>query len=643
VTARARIWVAAPWAAAALLGVLIARFSVRIHTLQPDENIAVGASRYVLLHPWSAIDPAKNLTGRGLERGVAVMFAAVQEIVGDTGRAYWTQHVLGALIFALVVVVVAAWGRDLGLAAWQALVAGIAAGCVPWMVLGTSLLNSSPAYTLTVLAVWAMWRAIVRPSLARDLLALAALLLLAVFRVGNVVIAVAWPLGILVFALHDRAPGVGLGTAIKGLPKRVWREHALLVVLGVSGVLALLIGGTHWLIGNYPTRTPLGPTFRAYLRVTLAYLAVGTAIVPAVLALAYCARSLVVPERPGDAAAAALGVGAFVAFVYVAATQGPEERYIAPLAPVLILLAMVALARRAVGPVLVLLAGIVVARAISVTGTGADIGAYGYFAQAAQTFFRRVVLGKVSLIGPVPDAHVLTTVLVVAVALAVLAAVAARRRADIAFGATAGAVVAFGLVAGVYSMNQFMHEAGLPGLSFEQQAWIDRAVGTGADVQLAPQGLEGVLGELLAFNRSLGSHQPLRADLTVDPATGRLHGAPRYLATQDGVLQAIGVTGPQVAASTYLPLQARLIRVAPTAQWQLTSPRSVRVFGTEGCVTATIAQPAGTTAKQRFAFGPVRGVLAGAPVTVTAPAAPELRLRGGGEATIVALSRAPCP
>jgi hypothetical protein len=623
--------------------VLIARFSVRVHTLQPDENIAVATSRYVLQHPFSAIDPTKNLSGRGLERGVGVLFAAVQAIVGDTGRAYWVQHVVGALIFALVVVVVAAWGRDLGLAAWQALIAGIAAGCVPWMVLGTSLLNSSPAYTVTVLAVWAMWRSIVQPSLLRDVLALAALGLLAATRIGNVVVAAAWPLGILVFALHDRGPGAGLGAAIKGLPARVWREHALLVVLGVAGILALIIGGTHWLVGGYPVRTPLGSNFRALMRVTLAVLAIGTAIVPAILALAYCARSLFAPERPADAAAAALGVGTFVAFAYVAATQGAEERYIAPLAPVLILLAMVALARRAVGPLLVLLAGIVVARAITVTGVGSDIGPYGYFAQAAQSFYRRIVVGKASLIGPVPDAHVVTTVMVVAVAVAVAAVVAARWRPNIAFAATAGVVAVFGLVAGVYSMNQFSKQAGLPTLSFEQQAWIDHAVGTGADVQLAPQGLEGVAAELLAFNRSLLSHQPLRAELSVDPATGDLRGAPRYLATQDGVLQTIGVGGTQVAQSTYLPVQARLIRPAPRALWQLTSPRSVRVFGPDGCVTATIAPPAGTTDRHTFTFGAARGVVADVPITVTTPARAQLAVQGGGDATIVGLSRAPCP
>jgi hypothetical protein len=623
---------------------------VRVHSLQPDEKISIAASRHVLDHPFSAVDPTVNLSGRGLERGVGVLFAVVQAVAGDTGRAYWVQHALGALIFAMVIVVVAGWGRDLGLARWQALAAGLVAGCVPWMVLGTSLLNSSPAYALTVLALWAMWRAIVVPGFGRDVLAIAALLLLTLTRVGNVVVAAAWPLGILAFALHDRAPGVGFGAAITGLPRRVWREHALLVVLAAVGVLALVVGGTHWLVGGYPVRTPLGGVFRHMVRILLADVAMGTAVVPVVLALAWCARSLMRPADPGAAALAALGVGAFLAFAYVAATQGAEERYIAPLAPVVLLIAMVAVTRRAVGPVLVLVAGVLVARAVTVSGAGADIGPYGYFAQPAQTFFRRVVLGKASLLGPVPDQHVLTTVLVVAVAAAVLAVVLARRRPELAYAATAAVVGGYGLVAGVYSMNQFVKQAGYASLSFGQQAWIDGAVGANADVALAPQGLEGVVGELSGFNRSLGSpYAPRRADVRVDPSTGALAGAPRYLVVQEGLTTSIGVTGRVLAQTSYLPTNAVLLRLVPRAQWLLTSPRSVRVFATGpgDCLTVTLAQPAGVTAREPFRIGGARGVLAGAPlaVAVKLPAgrqAADVRLSGADDATIVALSRSAC-
>jgi hypothetical protein len=651
VTARARMWAAAPWGVAAIVGALIARFAVRVHSLQPDEKIAVAASRHVLDHPLSALDPSVNLSGRGLERGVAVLFAAVQAISGDTARAYWVQHALGAFIFATVVAVVAGFARDLGLERLQALIAGVVAGCVPWMVLGTSLLNSNPAYPLTVLALWAMWRAIVAPGPARELVALAALALLAVTRIGNVVLAAAWPLGIAAFALHDRAPGVGLLAATRALPRRVWREHPLVVALGVAGVLVLVVGGTHWLVGGYPVHAPLGRAFRALLRLQLSYLAMGTAVVPAALALAWCARSLVRPADPGAAAFAALGAGAYVAFAYVAATQGAEERYMAPLAPVLLLMAMVALSRRAVGPLLVLAAGFVVARAITVTGTGADIGPYGFFAQPAQSFFRRIVIGKASLFGPVPDTHVLMTVLVAAVAAAVIAVLLARHRPRLVYVIAAVGIGGYGLVAGVYSMRQFVTQAGYETLTFDQQSWIDGAVGAGADVALAPQGLEYVMGELSAFNRSLGSpYAPRRANLVVDRETGALSGAPRYLVVQDGLMNTIGVTGKLLAQTTYLPTNADLIRLAPRAQWLLTSPRSVRVFaaGENDCLTVTLAQPAGATARERFRIDGVVGTLEGSvpqPLAIRLPAgqrATDLRLRGGGAATFLALSRGPC-
>lgn len=645
------MWTAAPWGVAALAGALMTRFALRIHTLQPDEVIPVAGSRYVLAHPFSALDPTMNLSGRGLERSLAVLFAVVQEISGDTARAFAVQHVLDALIFATVVPILAGWARDLGLARWQALAAGTVAVCVPWMVLGTSLLNSAPAYPLTALALWAIWRAIVAPGLARELIALAAVALLAVSRVGNVVVVAAWPLGIMVHALHDRAPGMGVLTAVRRLPRRVWRDHPLLVAGAALGLLAIAVAGTHWLVGGYPVRTPLGSTFRNFLRVLLAYLAMGTAVVPAILAVAWCARSLIRPADPGAAAFAALATGAYLAFAYVAATQGAEERYIAPLAPVLLLAAMVALARRSVGPVLVLAAGLVVARAIAVTGTGPDIGPYGYFAQSAQTFFRRVVLGKTSLAIPFTDHHVLSTVLAIAVVAAVAAVVLGRRLPVATYAVGAAAIAAYGVAAGVYSMNAFSKQAGYPNIRFEQQAWIDRAVGTGADVALAPQGLEGVQRELAIFNRALGSpYLPHRAALTVDARTGRLGGLPRYLLVQNGLTTTLGLTGDVVAASTYLPVTATLIRPAPLARWELTSARAVRVFATTAndCLTATVAAPAGTTANARFMLASRRGVLQGAipqAFVVTLPpgrAAFDVRLRGGGSAVLIALDRGTC-
>jgi hypothetical protein len=636
--ARPRLWGVAPWAAGAVLGILIAHFAERVHTVQADEVLTINASRSVISDPLSALNPSVNLTGRGFERGMALLFGAVQWGAGDTAHAFWVQKAICALLFALVVPIIAAWGRDLGLRRWQALVAGVSAVCVPWMVLGTSLLNSEAAYPLTSLALWAMWRATVRPGPLRDVLALLALVLLAVFRVSNLIVAVAWPVAILVYTLHARQP-----------PRRVMRDHVVLVAGLVLGLVVLAIKGRGWFVGAYPVSAPSWSVLHTYLRILLAYLAIGTAIVPAVLALAFVARSLVRPQDAAAAAFAAIGAVSFLAIVYVTATSGYEERYIAPMAPVVLLMAMIAVARRSVGPLAVLVAGIVVARVVALTGPGSDVGPYGFFSQPAQSFFRRVILLKLSRVFTF-DHHILTTVLLAAVAAAVLAVVLARRRPQLVYGVTAAIVVLYGLVAGAYSLKKFSTQAGIPNLTFAQQSWIDRAVGTHASVAFAPLGLENVQNELIVFNRSLGStFQPPRVPLEIDHATGAIKGLRRYLLVQDGLLAPDGIGGRSIATSSYLPVTARLIQPSQRALWHLTSPRTVRVFATgdNDCLGVTLVQPDGVIAHQRFEIGGARGVLTGSPLYVlvrlpTGRVNVDLRLHGGGKATIVALGRGPC-
>jgi hypothetical protein len=199
-------------------------------------------------------------------------------------------------------------------------------------------------------------------------------------------------------------------------------------------------------------------------------------------------------------------------------------------------------------------------------------------------------------------------------------------------------------------MNQFVKQAGYSSLSFSQQAWIDGAVGANADVALAPQGLEYETGELSGFNRSLGSpYAPRRATIEVAAETGLLGGAPRYLVVQRGLTLPIGFGGKVLAQTSYLPQNADLIRVAPRARWLLMSPRVVRVFatGADDCLTVTLLPPTGTTTRAAFRLGGVRGVLDGSPlaVVVTLPSGrrtADVRLSGGGAATITALDRGPC-
>jgi hypothetical protein len=603
---------------------VIAHYGLTIHSVQPDEVIPIAGSRHVLEDPAAALGSGSNLSGRGLERTLAVVFAFVQWVLGSTATAFKAQHVISAGSFAAAVLVVWAWGRRLGLAPWQAAVAGGLSACVPWLVLGTSFLNSAPAYSLTTLALYAMWRATVEPGLWRDVVALTALLALGLTRVGNIPIAAAFPVGILVYALHDRMPGVGVGQALRGLPARAWREHPLLVALGALGLLAIAVAGTHWLVGGYPVRAAHTDNARALLRFMLATIAMGTGVVPVVFALAWAARSLVRPTRPEFAAFAALGTGAFVALAYVAATQGAEERYLAPLAPMMLLAFVVALARRETPVLLVVVAGLVVARAIAITGPGLEIGPYAFFAQPAQSFFRRIVLGKTSLALPFTNHHVLTTVVLVAVLVAVIATVAARARPALVLGLVAVAVGAYGAAGGLYAMKKFSTQAGYPTLRFEDQSWIDGRIGPGSKAALVGGGLAGEQMELAVFNRSLGSpYRPRVFDpATADPDTGALPAqTPSWLVLPDG-LQLQGVDGDVVASTSYLPVRALLLRVRQPARlsyWVLSAgnPFKIRAYGA-GCLRITFQATPGRRAWSVGSIGErVRGTTDGTrPVTV---------------------------
>ena len=133
-----------------------------MHSLQPDEVILASVQPLSARASAPAFGPGITCFGRGLERGVARHFAAVQWIVGEH-----CARLLGA----------ARTGRDgrrdgVSWSPWGGTWAGGVAGgdrrrsrsaCRGWS--GDSFLNSAPP-TPDALALWAIWRATV-PGLLR--------------------------------------------------------------------------------------------------------------------------------------------------------------------------------------------------------------------------------------------------------------------------------------------------------------------------------------------------------------------------------------------------------------------------------------------------------------------------------------------
>ena len=447
-----------------LAWVLIARQGMRNHVLQPDEALPVLGSRYLNEHFPDALF-SSGLSGRGIERGLQYAFALVQWLVASTPAVFKGMHIIVAGACASVALVMWAWARELGLGRWTAMGVGACAVALPWSVFGITFLNAAAAQAATPLALYACWRAIVRPSPGRDVVALLALLVLGLVRVGNLVVAIAVPVAVVVVALSDRAPGVPLRRALIDLPARVWREHPVWTVAGTVAVVELALGGAHRVVGSYPVRSPLGDNVKTELRVALGQIGAGVALIPMAIAGAWAVRTVLRPRDRGGAALATLLLFAFAALSYAAATQGPEERYVAAVAPVLVLAFAVALCaprsgrgrdgdRRGRGRARGGPARLPARRAAL---RGARI--------ARWTFFQRVAVGKASLWLPVGDGHPATALAILAGAGAVALVLLARHRARLATGVGLAVLALYGAAAGLYAMNKYITGAGYPGLS----------------------------------------------------------------------------------------------------------------------------------------------------------------------------------
>ena len=167
----------------------------------------------------------------------------------------------------------------------------------PWLVLTSTLLTENAAYPAFVWAMYLCHRSLVEPSQRNDALALAGLAVAFFARTQLVVLAIAFPLVVLLYAG----------------PRIAVRSHRVLAVVyafGLAVAAALFFRGSLGaVVGNYavPFSGDLVPDGLPSAAAShLVHVVVGCAVVPFVLAAAWVALNLVRPERPAARAYATL-------------------------------------------------------------------------------------------------------------------------------------------------------------------------------------------------------------------------------------------------------------------------------------------------------------------------------------------------
>jgi hypothetical protein len=623
----------------ALSTILVAKYALSIHIVQPDEVLSLWGSRYLDVHFPAGLWDWGHITDRGLERMTPIVLWVAYKIGGGATGGLVAQRIADPLLYSLAAVPAYALARGIGLRRGLAILAGILAVATPWAVFGTSWLNTAAAYGTTTFAVWAMWRAVTRPSVGADVLAVIAVLLAGTARVGNLALGVALPIAVLLDAARVRQPGRGVEW--RRIPARIWRRHPLLVVIGLIAIAYAITGGTHRIGGAYALDfNQPRHVLPARLRFVSTQLAWGTGIVPMIVGGAWLIRQVVRPTDARAGAFAVLAITSWLALVYVSSLAGPEERYIAPVTPLLMVAFVAALARREVGWLAVAALAVVLGRAMSISGLQPDQGPFTFFAAPAGQWFHRVVLGRASLLPGFGGSHLFTKVFLVATLVALAVVLVPRRRPRFALPVAAAAAVAvggYGAAAAVYSMHQFSTQAGYPAIKWSQQAWVDERTG-GRPVAILDYGSTGDVlrpwwNEVSNFNTSIvgsavfdsltygccgrlpqiyGLHQNVHTGAISTTTWGVRHDeVPQYLMSIPHYVP-YGLEVRKIASSTYTPVEIDLVRrVGPlrltysvahaTYDGYLAQgkPATVRVFrpvsGAPTCLDVTIREPDGTT------------------------------------------------
>jgi hypothetical protein len=390
-------------------------------------------------------------------------------------------HGLNGVLFASAVLPTYFLARSLALPRFAVLASSVFAVALPWMVIGGFVMTEAAAYPASVLAVLAIYRAVVLPSIRRDLLALGGILLATLARPQLAALGV-------VFVLAAAAQEARHGR---------WREHVALWIVAAFGVLVIALGGAG-VTGSYAPVFEEGNLVSAdALRSAIVHLDVTTialGIVPLLLGGGWALVALwrgAAPERlafAGIVTAATIVLALESGSVVTRFGLGLDvkDRYFFYVAPLLFLAAACGLddpRPRLVG------IGVLGVTAFFVLTVGLHdfVPVFGVNVDSPASATHEALVRYGNDLGIVPD----DLLAIVGGIAGALLFVALRRWASPGLGvAVLGAVLAFAVVESAYTWNRLLESSGPSGRALttatpKQLAWIDAAAPSGSVGMLA--------------------------------------------------------------------------------------------------------------------------------------------------------------
>jgi hypothetical protein len=464
--------------------------------------------------------------------------------------AQTAAHALNGLLLASAAVPAYLLARSVAGSRGAGYLAAALVAFTPWLALASTILTENAAYPAFTWAVYLCHRALSSPGRGRDVAALAGLALAFFARTQLFVVAIAFPIALVVheaaFALSGRDGSIPHSLRT-GVAQAVARHRVLAgaYLAGLVGCAALAATGSLGaLVGNYATPFHGDLLPHGFWHSAVAHLdqvAVGAGILPLALAASWTFTALVRPERKGAHAFAAFLL-VLVPLLTLEVTSfdlrfTPEEfiqdRYLFYLAPLLAVGSAAWLAQRTqriLRSVSLLAAGGVAALLLPLAIY--DDRTIIFWASPAAAFHPAIAgtAGVLRLSAGV----FLPLAAIVLVLVLVVAAWLAPRVTMVVAGV---AIAAFGAFEAGYVLHRYAEPVMTRRAAAPTRDWIDRAVGTGHSVALvpSPRDAPGPWWEAELWNKDvdrvlrIGSgttFSPFPADrVSIDYLDGRLRGS----------------------------------------------------------------------------------------------------------------------
>jgi hypothetical protein len=490
----------------------------------------------------------------------------------DMPAAFDAVHVANAAIMASTAFPAYLLCRELVQSRAAAYLVAALTVFVPWMALGTMGLTEVVAYPAFAWAVLSLQRSIAAPSRGRDALAVAGIGLAFLARTQFLLLAAVYPVAILLHSIGFAATrGLGLRESVRtGVREAVDRHRELAWLVGAAGVVVVLLavsGSLGRVLGRYETTIREGPLLpdgiARSMAAHIAFIAVGTGVLPFVLAAAWAFGSLARPSSRPAHAFAVLSILTIATITFQSssfnlrfALGGPiQDRYLFYIVPLLFVGMAACLLDARRRWLAVLAAGGVLAWFASLA-TFAPAG-LPFFA-SPDSLFHSVIDGRAYSLGRKLGFDDLSgTSLVVAGSIAVTVATAVilrRLRPPVALAVVGIPVLLFCAVETRYVLGKITDAIGQSPaateleLTAEGRDWIDRVLPDGAVVGTLPAPVnsntrgrpewyragtpEAIFINAEFWNKSVrraytyegyGDYAPFRKDpVSLDFATGRL-------------------------------------------------------------------------------------------------------------------------